>query len=154
MQLSTDRRLAFDAPASAVWGAMADVDSYQSWWPWLRTFEANALAVGEIWRCEIVAPLRYTVAFTLKFDVVVAPFHIEASMRGDIVGGAWIDVEERGERCDVWIRSEIFPASRFLRGLTRVLYPVAKSGHDAIITSGAKQFQERALTPGVADTTT
>jgi hypothetical protein len=154
MQLSTDRRIAFDASADAVWSAMCDVGSYQSWWPWLRTFDANALEVGQIWRCEIVAPLRYTVAFTLKFDVVAAPFHIEASLRGDILGGAWIDVEERGEQSDVWIRSEIFPASRFLRALTRFAYPIARSGHDAIITSGARQFERRALaTAGAADTT-
>lgn len=145
MQLHTDRRIAFDAPADAVWAAMTDVTAYRSWWPWLRTFEADALATGEIWRCEIVAPLRYTVAFTLKFDVVAAPFHVETSLRGDILGGAWIDVEDRGAQSDVWIRSEIFPSSRFLRGLTRFAYPIAKSGHDAIITSGARQFQQRAL---------
>lgn len=154
MQLSTDRRLPFDAPAAEVWAAMGDVDSYQSWWPWLRTFQARALGVGEIWKCEIVSPLRYTVAFTLKFDVVAAPFHIEASMRGDIVGGAWIDVEERGDQCDVWIRSEIFPASTFLQRLTKFAYPIAKWGHDTVITRGAHQFQAKALSSSGASGTT
>lgn len=155
MQLSTDRRVAFDAPADRVWAAMANVDAYQSWWPWLRAFDANALAVGEIWRCEVVAPLRYTVAFSLKFDVVAAPFHIEASIRGDILGGAWIDVEERGQHSDVWIRSELVPASTFLRRLTKFAHPIAKAGHDAVITKGAKQFQARALArTGASDTTT
>ena len=71
MHLATDQRLPFDSDVASVWNAMAKVDAYQQWWPWLRTFEADALAVGEIWKCVIVAPLRYTVSFTLKFDVVV-----------------------------------------------------------------------------------
>jgi len=145
MHLATDKRLPFDSDVSAVWMAMANVGAYQQWWPWLRTFDANALATGEIWKCEIVAPLRYTVAFTLKFDVVVPETHVEASLRGDITGGAWIDLEERGEASDLWIRSQLAPASPFLRMLSRVLYPVAKAGHDAVIENGAKQFQDRAL---------
>jgi uncharacterized protein YndB with AHSA1/START domain len=145
MRLVTDKRLPFAASVDEVWAAMCDVGSYQQWWPWLQTFEAEGLAVGEIWRCDIVAPLRYHVAFTLKFDVVVPATHIECSLRGDITGGAWIDLEERNEQSDVWIRSELAPASTFLRALTRVLYPVALAGHDAVINNGAKQFQERAL---------
>jgi uncharacterized protein YndB with AHSA1/START domain len=145
MHLATDQRLPFDADVASVWNAMGKVDAYQQWWPWLRTFEANALAVGEIWKCVIVAPLRYTVSFTLKFDVVVPEQHIETSLRGDIAGGAWIDLEERGDESDVWIRSTLAPTSPFLKMLSRVFYPVAKSGHDAIINQGAKQFQERAL---------
>lgn len=154
MQLVTDKRLPFDASVDEVWAAMSDVGSYQTWWPWLHAFEADTLAPGAIWRCDIVAPLRYHVAFTLKFDVVVPATHIECSLRGDITGGAWIDLEERGDASDLWIRSELAPASQFLRLLTRVLYPVALAGHDAVINNGARQFQERALTPGARDTTT
>lgn len=154
MQLVTDKRLPFDASVDNVWAAMADVGAYQTWWPWLRSFDADALEAGAIWRCEIVAPLRYTVAFSLKFDVVVPATHVECSLRGDITGGAWIDLEERGDASDVWIRSQLAPASLFLRRLTRFLYPIALAGHNAVIDNGAKQFQQRALTPGVSDTTT
>ncbi len=145
MELTTDRRLPFDASVDRVWAAMCDVGSYQQWWPWLQTFEADALDTGEIWRCVVVAPLRYTVSFTLKFDAVMPGHHVETSLRGDITGGAWIDLEQRGDECDVWIRSELAPASPFLRALTRVVYPVAKAGHDAVIGNGARQFQARAL---------
>ncbi len=145
MHLSTDKRLPFDADVAEVWTAMSKVEAYQGWWPWLAEFDADALATGEIWKCKIVAPLRYTVAFTLKFDVVVPETHVEASLRGDITGGAWIDLEERGDACDVWIRSQLAPSSPFLKMLSTVLYPIAKAGHDAVIENGAKQFQDRAL---------
>ena len=155
MQLRTDKRVPFDASVDEVWAAMCNVGSYQQWWPWLEEFHADALAVGETWRCDIRAPLRYHVRFTLKFIVVVPATHIECSLRGDISGGAWIDLEERGDKSDVWIRSEIAPASPFLKTLTRVLYPVALAGHDAVIASGARQFQERALaSAGASDTST
>lgn len=145
MHLTTDKRLPFDADVAEVWTAMSKVEAYQGWWPWLEEFDANRLAAGEIWKCKIRSPLRYTVAFTLKFDVVVPETHIEASLRGDIVGGAWIDLEDRGGHTDIWIRSQLSPHSRFLKTLTAVLYPVAKYGHDAIIAIGAKQFEEKAL---------
>ncbi len=154
MRLSTDKRIPFDASVDDMWSAMCDVGSFQRWWPWLDSFQADALAVGETWRCDVRAPLRYHVRFTLKFVVVVPATHLECSLRGDITGGAWIDLEERGEHCDVWIRSEIYPASPFLKTLTRVLYPVALAGHDAVIANGARQFQQRALTPGASGTTT
>ena len=91
MQLRTDKRVPFDASVDEVWAAMCNVGSYQQWWPWLEEFHADALAVGETWRCDIRAPLRYHVRFTLKFIVVVPATHIECSLRGDISGGAWID---------------------------------------------------------------
>ena len=153
MRLSMDKRIPFDASVDEVWAAMSDVGSYQRWWPWLEEFQADTLAVGETWRCDVKAPLRYHVRFTLKFIVVVPATHIECSLRGDIGGGAWIDVEEQGDKCDIWIRSEIYPESTFLKSLTRLLYPVALAGHDAVIANGARQFQQRALTPGASDTT-
>lgn len=124
---------------------MTDVTSYQRWWPWLRSFEAATLAVDEVWRCSVKAPLGYSLSFSLKFEVVVPEHHIEASVRGDILGGAWIDLEERGAASDVWVRSMFVPASPFLQRLSKFAPPVARLGHDLLLRQGARQFNERAL---------
>jgi hypothetical protein len=145
VNIVTDQRLAMPADAETVWAAMSNVDAYTTWWPWLVEFDGAPIAVGSIWNCAVQPPLRYRVAFSIKFDVVVPSTHIEASVRGDIVGGAWIDLEPTGNGCDIWIRSGLAPRSQLLRVLSAAMQPVAKWGHDWIISTGAAQFQERAL---------
>lgn len=145
VHIETDRRYPFDGDVGAVWAAMAGVGSYEQWWPWLTEFDANALAVNEVWKCSVRAPLGYKVAFSLKFDVVVPEHHIEASVRGDIIGGAWIDLLERGEATDVWIRSMLIPVAPFLKRLSSAAPPVARFGHNWILRTGARQFNAKAL---------
>ena len=143
--MSTDQRFDFDGDVAAVWNALCDVDSYQRWWPWLTEFDARGVAVDEVWKCRVKTLLGYSVSFSLKFDVVVPEHHIEASVRGDILGGAWIDLEERGDKSDVWVRSMFVPASPFLERLSKFAPPLARFGHNWILKTGARQFNEKAL---------
>ena len=46
-----------------VWSLISEVSQYRSWWPWLRAFDAVALAAGEEWRCEVQPPVPYLVRF-------------------------------------------------------------------------------------------
>ena len=38
---------------------ISEMSHYRLWWPWLRAFEAAALAEGEEWRCEVQPPVPY-----------------------------------------------------------------------------------------------
>lgn len=146
MHIETDRRFPFDGDVGAVWSAMANVGSYEQWWPWLKDFDASELGVDQIWNCTVRAPLGYKVSFSLKFDVVVPEHHIEASVRGDIIGGAWIDLLENGDATDVWVRSMLIPVAPFLKRLSSTAPPIARFGHNWILRSGARQFNARAMT--------
>ena len=71
MEVRSDRRFRFDAAPPAFWAAIGSVDDYPRWWPWLRSFEARALAPGDEWRCTVKPPLPYVVRFTIHLDEVV-----------------------------------------------------------------------------------
>jgi hypothetical protein len=135
---------------------MADVDSYRGWWPWLRRFDAEALRTGEAWQCTVTPPLRYSVSFTIAFDDVVDCRRIAARVSGDIAGRAELELLDARDGCDVIVRSDLAPRSGFLRVLATTLPPVARFGHDWILTTGAEQFEARALrvSTGAPDTTT
>jgi hypothetical protein len=154
VELVTHKALRFAHPRAAVWAAMADVGSYRRWWPWLRAFEARALASGEQWRCTVRPPLPYTVSFVIAFSDVVAEEHAVARVTGDIEGTADLTLRDVAGATEVVVRSDLQPRSGFLRVLATTLPPVARYGHDWILSTGAAQFEARALNVGAPDTTT
>ncbi len=131
---------------------MADVGSYQRWWPWLRTFQAVELERGDVWRCSVSPPLPYTVTFAIAFEDVFPEERIIASVSGDVVGTAELDLTDTDAGCDVVVRSDLQPRSAFLRLLASTVPAVARYGHDWILSTGATQFEARALAgPSSAD---
>lgn len=133
---------------------MGDVGSYQRWWPWLRSFEARALASGEAWHCTVRPPLPYTVKFTIAFEDVVAERYAQAHVSGDVAGDATLTLDDTDLGCVVVVRSNLSPRSTFLRLLASTFPPVARYGHDWVLSTGADQFAMRALNADERDTTT
>jgi uncharacterized protein YndB with AHSA1/START domain len=156
VQLVTQKDIHFPYERAVVWAAMADVDSFRLWWPWLRTFDARALAAGDEWRCTVRPPMPYTVSFTIAVEDVVAEERVLARVHGDIGGTAELTLFSVDDGCRVVVRSDLAPQSRFLRVMATTLPPVARFGHDWILSTGAMQFKARALpaTSGAPDTTT
>ncbi|MEY2469801.1 MAG: hypothetical protein QOF21_2499 [Actinomycetota bacterium] len=145
VKVATEKTLRFDASRTSVWNAIADVDSYRAWWPWLETFDAQPLAPGAVWRCRVKPPLPYTVSFAIAFDEVVTERAIAVTVSGEIAGPATLTLSDDGDACAVVVRSSLEPRSGFLRILANTLPPVARYGHDWIIGTGATQFEKRAL---------
>lgn len=154
MELITHQTLHFTHDRAAVWAAMADVDSYRTWWPWLRRFEAEALATDRLWRCVVRPPLPYTVTFAIAFTRVVERSVVEARVTGDVVGDAELTLRDADAGCEVVVRSDLRPDSPFLRLLARTVPGVARYGHDWILGTGARQFERRALLSADARGTT
>ena len=44
--ITTVHRYDLPLPREEVWGLISDVSHYRNWWPWLRAFDAAALARG------------------------------------------------------------------------------------------------------------
>ena len=81
-------------PLGEVWALISEVSEYRTWWPWLRVFEAAALAESEHWRCEVQPPVPYPVRFRVEIEHVEAPVLVHAKVRGDVVGDATLTLEE------------------------------------------------------------
>jgi uncharacterized protein YndB with AHSA1/START domain len=149
--ITTTRSYALPIGREAVWQLISDVAAYQSWWSWLRLFDASGLFVGEEWRCEVQPPLPYPVRFRVAIDHTEAPMTVKARITGDVVGSAILTLEEDGERCVAHLSSSLAPGSATLRLVSRLAAPIARFGHDWVLDSGARQFIARAVTPTLTD---
>jgi hypothetical protein len=142
MEIRSDRTYRFAVPASAVWAAMADVDSFTRWWPWLQEFDGRRLAPGQVWTCAVRPPLPYVVRFRLTVGAVDPCRTVTATVDGDIRGRARVDLAEDagtgGSR--VRLRSDLSPAHRWLRAVAAVARPAVRFGHDWVLDTGARQF--------------
>lgn len=136
-----------DASPVAVWSALADVDDYPGWWPWLRRFEARRLRDGERWSCTVKPPLPYTVSFDLVLRDVVARRSVAADVEGEITGSARVDLRRDGAGTELTLVSDLEPSRSLLVGLRRLAGPVARYGHEFIIDAALDQFVTHALDP-------
>jgi hypothetical protein len=144
VQVESSRTYRLPMPPPALWAQIGDVNAYQRWWPWLRMFDGQRLAAGDVWRCSVRPPLRYTVRFTVTIDKVVAHRLVSATIAGDICGVAKLEIAAAAGGSEVRLTSALRPDTRLLRAITAVARPVARHGHDWVLDRGARQFTERA----------
>ena len=145
MHVRSDRRYRFPVPPDQVWSAATAIDSYTTWWPWLRRFDADAFRAGAVWSCVVKPPLPYAVAFTVTLDEVVPVGFVRASIAGDVTGSAEIVIAEAPGGSEARLVSELAPGSSLLEMLARAARPVVRLGHDWVLDTGARQFRAGAL---------
>lgn len=141
--------------------AIAAVEDYPRWWPWLRRFDAGGLVAGEVWQATVQPPLPYSLAFTIALQRVDEGHRVDAVIDGDIGGTATLRLDDltRGEGrhdghdgdvgvgvgCEASLVSELAPRNRMLRTAARLAAPVVRFGHDWVLDTGARQFVGRAF---------
>jgi hypothetical protein len=143
VRILSDRHYLLDVAPDTVWTAISDVDEYQRWWPWLASFDGSALEAGQRWHCVVQPPLPYRVSFTVALERVVTAAAAVATLSGDIVGDARIDLVGRGESSELRLRSSLAPSRPALQALAAVARPVVTFGHNWVLDNGARQFADR-----------
>ncbi len=147
----SDRRHRFPVEPDVLWAAMARVDRYPEWWPWLRRFEGRHLAVGDVWTCTVQPPLPWTLRFQIEIDEVVPATLVTAVVSGDVRGTARVELAalERADghpaSCEARLVSELAPGNSVLRSVARLARPLVRFGHDWVLDTGARQFRDGAL---------
>jgi uncharacterized protein YndB with AHSA1/START domain len=154
MIVRSDRRHRFDVDRDTLWSAITSVEDFSAWWPWLRAFDGERLAVGETWGCTVQPPLPYTLHFALEIDEVVPYELVTARITGDLDGSARLEVRDLpggdGPRSEIRLQSDLEPSNLVLRTFARVARPVVRFGHDWVLDTGVQQFRSRALSAGRA----
>ena len=145
MKIRSDRRHAFSVPPDELWEAMAQVDAYRVWWPWLRGFDAAALATGAVWSAVVQPPLPYRLRFDLRLDDVMAPRHVSAEVTGDIAGSARLEITPTFDGSELHLVSELAPTNAVLRTIAQLALPMVRFGHEWVLDTGLRQFRDRAL---------
>lgn len=144
--MRSDRRYRFAVPPEALWAAFSRTDDYRTWWPWLRNLEGAVFEEGARWCCEVQPPLPYSLRFDLHLEEIEAPRFVTASVTGDIVGHAALDVSATAEGSELRLIAALGPDSAMLRAFARVAHPLVRFGHDWVLDTGLRQFRRRALT--------
>lgn len=145
MRFETDRCYQLPVPPADLWSALERVEDYREWWPWLRRFDAVALTDDEIWHCLVQPPLPYRVRLDLTLEEVLPPRRIHASISGDIIGTATVEISDRDGGSEARLVSCLEPGNGLLKVVSRLAAPVSRFGHDWVLDSGARQFIDRAL---------
>jgi hypothetical protein len=145
VRIRSERRHAFSVSPAELWDAMARVDSYKSWWPWLRHFDAVALGTGEVWTAVVQPPLPYRLRFDVHLDEVRPPCRARARVTGDLEGAAHLEIAPTAAGSELLIASDLAPTNTVLRQVARFAPPVARYGHEWVLDTGIRQFRDRAL---------
>ena len=142
-RLRTDRSYPLREPPERAWDALTRVDDYQRWWPWLRRFEARALAAGERWRAQIRIPMPWSLRFTIDIDAVDPPRRVDATLTGDIDGTATITLGWEGGGGAIRLRSDLAPRHRLLRAVNRLTPALSRRLHDRVVDKAFREFAGR-----------
>jgi len=140
VRFDTDRRYPLPLSPEDLWDTISQLDDYKRWWPWLRRFDGTHLASGHTWRCAVRPPLPYVVRFDVALEEVVAPHTVRASISGDVVGTARLEITGQSGGCEARLVSSLEPGNRLLKAMARIAAPVVRQGHDWVLDSGARQF--------------
>jgi uncharacterized protein YndB with AHSA1/START domain len=149
--ITTVHQYLLPLPREEVWSLISDVSTYRNWWPWLRVFDADALAPGEEWRCEVQPPVPYQVRFHVQIEHVEEAALVRAKVLGDVIGQATLMLHDTGTGCTATLDSSLAAGNTALRLVSRFAGPIARFGHDWVLDSGARQFVTRAVEPLVGD---
>lgn len=148
MDVRSDRRYQLGVSPEELWPILTRAEDYRRWWPWLRVCDARAFEVGATWRCVVQPPLPYTIQFELTLTEVEPARWTTASITGDIVGTASVDLHPHEGGTEVRLVSHLAPANPFLHAVARVARPLVQLGHDWVLDTGWRQFDTRAMAPG------
>lgn len=147
MEIRSQHTHHVDRALDDVWEALERVDDYRSWWPWLRRLDAGGLRQGDQWRCTVQPPLPYSLRFTISIDEVVRATderRVAATVSGDIVGSALLELAASDEGCRIDLSSALRPENKALQVVSRLAPWMARYGHDWVIGTGLDQFRKRA----------
>jgi hypothetical protein len=145
VRIRSDQRHHFHASPSELWAAMVRVDRFQTWWPWLRRFDAAGIERGDVWTATVQPPLPYRVRLELLLTEVDAPRVVAVDVTGDVEGSARLEVSPRGAGSELHFTSELAPTSSILRAVAQVAGPLARYGHEWVLETGLQQFRSRAF---------
>ena len=145
MRICSDRRHSFSVSPDDLWEAMVRVDAYRGWWPWLRSFDAVALAPGEVWTAVVQPPLPYRLRFDIRLAEVEAPRLASAEVSGDIEGTARLEIEPTSNGSELHFVSELAPTNAMFRTIAHLAQPLVRFGHEWVLDTGLRQFRDRAL---------
>jgi hypothetical protein len=137
----------FPVSPDEMWQTLERFDRFESWWTWLRHFDAEGagLADGNVLHGVVVPPVPYRLRVDVRLTSCARPRLVEATVDGDLRGWARIrlsDAEEGARVTAVW---SLEMGTAPLRVAAQVAYPLMRWGHDRVVDMAVAGFRRNAL---------
>jgi uncharacterized protein YndB with AHSA1/START domain len=145
--IRSERTYHFPVSRDVLWKLLGQVEDFRTWWPWVKRLDATGLIPGADWQCTIEPPLPYKLHGTIHLDEVEEPSLLVATLSGDLVGDARMELADNAEGSEVYLVTELAAASGPIRMISRALPGLARWGHDWVLDTAAAQFRAHALRP-------
>jgi uncharacterized protein YndB with AHSA1/START domain len=143
-----DRSWHFEVSPAELWTTLSHTERYRTWWPWLRSFEADdpdVLATGRTAQVTIQAPLPYQLHCTIRVDDAVRNERLVTTVEGDLHGPARLELRPSNGGTEARLAWEFELRAPLLRTLALVGRPAMAWAHDRIVERGLVQFEGHAL---------
>lgn len=143
----------FPVPPPQLWAIIERFDLFESWWPWLAGFRADAggLATGNVLHGMVIPPVPYQLRLDVRLQRCDRPQLIEATIDGDLRGRAALRLDAAGDGTRAEVAWSLRMHSAPLRVAAQVAYPLVRWGHDRVVDMAVAGFRRRAL-PGTTPT--
>jgi hypothetical protein len=137
----------FPVTPDRLWAVVEQFDLFESWWGWLREFEADQdeLVDGNVLHGTVVPPVPYHLHLDVQLQRCHRPRLIDAVVNGDLSGQAELRLEDVDDGTRVAVAWSLEMRSAPLRVAARVAYPLMRWGHDRVVDMAVSGFQRRAL---------
>jgi hypothetical protein len=135
-------------PPDRLWTTIERFDLFESWWGWLREFQADAagLVAGNALHGMVVPPLPYRLRLDIRLHQCDRPRSVQAAVGGDVSGRAALRLEDADGGTRVSVSWSLEMRSVPLRLAARLAYPMLRWGHDQVVGMAIAGFRQRALT--------
>ncbi len=129
------------APPGVVYDTLADVAAYPAWWPQVKHAEQLDERSGAL-TCRSTLPYEITFVLTAELEDPDART-LRARLDGDLIGWSQWSVHDgrRGGSIAVF-EEDVVLASALLSAAGRVVGPVLKLNHDAMMKGGERGLRE------------
>jgi hypothetical protein len=128
-------RFSFDVGPEVIWRSIEHSERFESWWAWLREFrlEGPGLVAGAVLHGVVSPPVPYVMRVRVVLDRCTRPSLIEATVHGDLEGGARLVLAEAGDGTVAEVAWTVEMTQRTMRMASRVAHPFLRWGHDRVI---------------------
>ena len=132
----------FPAPPEAVWARIERMDSFETWWGWLREFHSDGqMSDGTRLSGVVVPPLPYRMRLAVRVDRAVRPESIDATVSGDLRGPATVRLAPSRSGSLVTVAWDVEMMQPPMRIAARVAHPLLRWGHDRVVEATVSRFR-------------